>query len=172
LCGNIIIGIDDKAALGSADQLGERKRMSSDQIHFIDYEFAMHCPAAFDIANHFSEWCGFHCDYESLPSRLVRKRFIDRYLLSYMQHANITSPGFASLANRVATEVDLFRGIPGLWWGIHGLVSVLESKVDFDWIPYTDKRLAEYWGWKAEVDGSRLQKGEEMTLREKMWARD
>lgn len=111
---------------------------------------------------------GWLCDYNMLPGRV---KFIDKYLANYMQHANITLPDFASAASKAAYEVNMFRGIPGLWWGIHGFVSVLESKIDFDWIPYANKRLAEYWGWKAEVEGLRDRNGEEVTLREKMWVK-
>jgi len=126
----------------------------------------MYCPAAFDIANHFSEWGGFDCDYTMLPSRAVRREFINRYLSSYREHANIILVDFASVANELAVEVDRFRGIPGLWWAIHGFVSVLESKVDFDWIPYANKRLAEYRAWKAGEDGSQLENWGEVPLRE------
>jgi ethanolamine kinase len=31
-------------------------------VAFIDYEYAVTCPAAFDIANHFAEWGGYECD--------------------------------------------------------------------------------------------------------------
>lgn len=166
LCGNIII------AKQADDKPGEELRITPDQIRFIDYEFAMSCPAAFDIANHFSEWCGFDCDYNLLPGRAVRERFIAQYLASYRRHANIGTPDFETAVTALSREVDRFRGIPGLWWAIHGFVSVLESKVKFDWIPYANKRLAEYRAWKAEFEGSRVEKGGEMALREELWARE
>lgn len=89
-----------------------------------------------------------------------------------MHHANMLTTDFPLAASRLAAKVDSFRGIPGLWWAIHGFVSVLESKVEFDWIPYANKRMAEYWDWKSAADGSRFKKEEEVTWREKMWARE
>ncbi|CAG8971144.1 hypothetical protein HYALB_00010119 [Hymenoscyphus albidus] len=38
-------------------------------VSFIDYEHSTFAPPAFELANHFSEWAGFACNYESLPSR-------------------------------------------------------------------------------------------------------
>lgn len=63
-------------------------------ISFIGYEFAMACPAAFDIANHFSEWAGSEGDYTLLPTRAVRHAFIEQYLHS----CNIKSRSFWSLS--------------------------------------------------------------------------
>lgn len=48
----------------------------------IDYEYASACPAAFDLANHFSEWGGTDCDYNMLPPRSTRRAFIEEYLQS------------------------------------------------------------------------------------------
>ncbi|KAI1123700.1 ethanolamine kinase [Nemania abortiva] len=170
LCGNIIITKE-----GQADQDGansQERRITPVQVHFIDYEFAMLCPAAFDIANHFSEWGGFDCDYEKLPRRAIRKKFIDQYLASYVEHAGISLPNFQEAAEKLTADVDQYRGIPGLWWGIHGLVSVLSSKIEFDWIGYSNKRLAEYRGWKAKEEGFSLIGGEKATSREESWARE
>lgn len=35
-------------------------------VNFIDYEYAIPSPAAFDIANHFAEWGGYDCDYNMM----------------------------------------------------------------------------------------------------------
>lgn len=51
-------------------------------INFIGYEYAMFCSASFDIANHLSEWAGFECDYTLLPTRAVRRAFIEQYFHS------------------------------------------------------------------------------------------
>lgn len=59
LCGNILILSNDKPRIDRPDTPQERNRISPTEVRFIDFEFAMHCPAAFDIANHFSEWGGF-----------------------------------------------------------------------------------------------------------------
>ncbi|KAK0709852.1 kinase-like domain-containing protein [Lasiosphaeria miniovina] len=173
LSGNILIAsaADSKEA-EPGEAAAAASRITPDRIRIIDYECAMYCPAAFDIANHFSEWGGFACDYTTLPGRTVRREFIGRYLSSYGEHAGIITADLELAVSELAAAVDRFRGLPGLLWAVHAFVSVLESKVDFDWIPYASKRLAEYRAWKAHEDGVQLESGGEVSLRERMWARE
>jgi len=69
-------------------------------------------------------------------------------------------------------EVDLFRGLPGFYWGIWALIQAVISEIDFDYASYAETRLGEFWAWKGEVDGSRQASGIEQPLRERRWARD
>jgi len=46
-------------------------------------------------------------------------------------------------------EVDRFRGIPGLYWGIWALIQATISQIDFDYAAYAPIRLKEYWDWRA-----------------------
>ncbi|CAK7220807.1 hypothetical protein SCUCBS95973_004281 [Sporothrix curviconia] len=50
------------------------------EVTFIDYEYAVPSPAAFDIANHFAEWGGFDCDMSVLPTVSQRRAFIGEYV--------------------------------------------------------------------------------------------
>ena len=158
---------------------------------FIDYEYATLCPAAFDIANHFAEWGGFSCDYSVLPTRSQRHAFIEEYLSNFSRHSpgsnveetdgsddseqtNVSGQpldceGIEALESRLFKEVDLFRGIPGLYWGVWALIQAEISQIDFDYGSYAETRLSEYWAWRVERDGSR--EGE-MPLRERRWAEE
>jgi len=69
-------------------------------------------------------------------------------------------------------EVDAFRGMPGLYWGIWALIQATISEIDFDYASYAEVRLAEYWSWKAETDGTRERNGQEMSVREKRLAQE
>lgn len=144
---------------------------------FIDYEYATPCPAAFDLANHFAEWGGFSCDYSVLPTRSVRRTFLHEYLDSYKLHTTPTSSPCASarlengekesglppgeeqaqapeetgnqeLEQRLFDDVDRFRGIPGLYWGVWALIQKTISQIDFDYGSYAEVRLGEYWAWR------------------------
>ena len=141
----------------------------STTVRFIDYEYATACPAAFDIANHFAEWGGYDCDYTMLPSRSVRKSFVEEYLRTLP-----TEPRIASLKGDVAetmlNQIDDFRGIPGLYWGIWALIQATISQIDFDYASYAEVRLGEYLAWRGETDGIRKAEGREMPLRERCWA--
>lgn len=159
---------------------------------FIDYEYATPCPAAFDIANHFAEWGGLSCDYSVLPTRSQRRAFIEEYLADYSRHSLGTKleetdgsddsdrtntstrsskreEGIEVSESKLFDEVDLFRGIPGLYWGVWALIQAEISQIDFDYGSYAEVRLGEYWAWRAEQDGSR--EGEKPP-RERRWAEE
>ncbi|KAH8905578.1 kinase-like protein [Coniochaeta sp. PMI_546] len=145
-------------------------------VTFIDYEYATPSPAAFDIANHFAEWGGFDCDFNVLPTRSQRRDFIAEYVRSYFDLLPAASGGKAvdveAEVEKVFKEVDIFRGVPGFYWGIWALIQATISTIDFDYASYAETRLGEYWAWKAEADGSRAASGKEMPLRERRWAQE
>ncbi|KAJ5135733.1 uncharacterized protein N7515_005011 [Penicillium bovifimosum] len=139
-------------------------------VNFIDYEYAVPAPAAFDISNHLAEWGGYDCDYTMMPTKSVRRQFLTEYTKSYCQHRGLDASSQAEIVDRLYEDVDRFRGIPGLYWGVWALIQAQISQIDFDYASYAETRLGEYYAWKREVDGSRKQAGEEMPLREARWA--
>lgn len=141
-----------------------------DTVAFIDYEYATPAPAAFDIANHFAEWGGFNCDFSVLPTRSVRRQFIEEYLNSYTSYTKLSPE--VDYVSRLFEEVDMFRGTPGLYWGIWALIQATISQIDFDYASYAEVRLGEYWAWRAEESGCRKRDGKEMPLRERRWAEE
>ena len=190
---------DDGLVLGHCDLLSGNVIIRSHDdktdgvvtpVSFIDYEYTTPVPAAFDIANHFSEWGGFACDYSVLPTRSQRCAFITEYLRSYAEVAdqasfprlsdtastvkNLTTSeaGLRVYARQLYQDVDEFRGLPGFYWGIWALIQATISQIDFDYASYAELRLAEYFDWRAEQDGSRASRGEVMPLRERRWAQE
>jgi ethanolamine kinase len=57
------------------------------KVNFIDYEYCMPAPPAFELAYHFSEWAGFDCDYQFIPTKFQRQTFIERYVFAFHEHA-------------------------------------------------------------------------------------
>lgn len=129
----------------------------------------MTCPAAFDICNHFAEWGGYDCDYSMLPSTSIRHQFLKDYLTSYNAHSAKPLPE-ASALEFLESEVDRYRGMPGLYWGIWALIQAQISLIDFDYASYAEVRLGEYSAWRNEVTGHRAAQKEDMPLRERRWA--
>jgi ethanolamine kinase len=123
---------------------------------------------AFDIANHFAEWVGYNCDYAAIPTRPQRLAFVREYISSYAKLSGETMDE-EEATGRLMEEVDVFRGVPGFFWGIWSLIQATISHIDFDYASYAEERLGEYWAFKAEDDGSRAASGKEMPLREKRW---
>ena len=137
-------------------------------VSFIDYEYATPCPAAFDIANHFSEFGGFDCDYNMLPTKSIRRQFLADYLESFQAHSDKPLPD--NMLDALYDEVDRYRGMPGFYWGVWALIQATISEIDFDYASYAEVRLGEYYAWRAEESGNRIQSNAQIPLREKRWA--
>ncbi|KAF2151227.1 putative choline/ethanolamine kinase [Myriangium duriaei CBS 260.36] len=147
---------------------------SNSKVHFIDYEYSTPAPAAFDIANHFAEWAGMNCDYNAIPTTSTRRDFVESYVKSYFKHSDRPSE---SLSPEVAVDqlcslVDLYRGVPGFYWGVWALIQAQISHIDFDYASYAEERFGEYYAWKAELDGSRVAQRKDLPLRERRWTQD
>lgn len=93
-------------------------------------------------------------------------------MLPAEQRKNTGDYDEAAEIQKLMDEVDVFRGLPGFYWGIWALIQATISEIDFDYASYAEVRLGEYWAWTAEVDGSRQKKGEELPLRERRWAEE
>ncbi|KAK4450916.1 kinase-like domain-containing protein [Podospora aff. communis PSN243] len=164
----------DPLVLGHGDLLSgniiiieEEGQVSDDEaatVRFIDYEHVTYCPRAFELANHFSEWAGFECDYSRVPTRTTRRGFIRAYLEAYP----------SLLPGLWLRTVDTFRGIPGFYWGLCALIQAEASTgtIDFDYSGYAEKRLAEYQAWRRATEGGATFEGmgRDLPLREKAWA--
>ncbi len=154
---------------------GPATEMADDQdvarkVQFIDFEYSVPCPPAFDLANHFSEWAGYDCDYNMLPTQTTRRGFIERYLEYYTRHETELGKSRNLSVRQLCYEVDRYRGMPGLFWGAFALIQQEVSEVSFEWQLFADQKLAEFWAWRRETDSSREQAGEEMPLRERRWS--
>lgn len=85
-------------------------------VNFIDYEYAVPAPAAFDISNHLAEWGGYDCDYTMMPTKSVRRSFLTEYTSSYCETSGLDAASQAEIVDRLYEDVDRFRGMPGLYW--------------------------------------------------------
>ncbi|KAJ5620484.1 Choline/ethanolamine kinase [Penicillium lagena] len=164
LCANVIVLPNDSGSPPAEDD--------KTPVNFIDYEYAVPAPAAFDIANHLAEWIGYDCDYNMIPTKSVRREFLTEYTKSYCQHRGLGASSQPEILERLYEDVDRFRGIPGFYWGVWAFIQAQISQIDFDYASYAESRLGEYYAWKREIDGSRHRAGEEMPLREKRWAQE
>ena len=148
---------------------GITETSKEEAVSFIDYEYAVPCPAAFDIANHFAEWAGYDLDYDRIPTRSVRREFLKEYLASFASHSSQTLD--PSMLDRLDEDIDRYRGMPGFYWGVWALIQATISKIDFDYAGYAEDRLGEYWAWREEMEGTR-EKSKKTPLREKRWAQE
>lgn len=90
-------------------------KSDTELVSFIDYEYAVAAPAAYDLANHFAEWAGYDLDYARIPTQSVRRGFIQEYIKSYCHHTGLEDDQ-EELVEKLYNDVDRFRGIPGFSW--------------------------------------------------------
>lgn len=164
LSGNVIV--QASSAQSSPISLPSDASEGPCTVSFIDYEYSTAAPAVFDISNHFAEWAGFDCDYNGIPTRPQRLDFLERYLQSYNTHRK--RQGEHGELKKLFSDVDLYRGMPGFYWGIWALIQATISHIDFDYASYAEIRLGEYWAWKADFEGKKPAP-DQLPLRERRW---
>ncbi|KAG7888006.1 hypothetical protein KL936_004024 [Ogataea polymorpha] len=84
LSGNVIISEDLSQKLETGLTASEMEYyMQHNPISFIDYEYMVKAPRAFDISNHFMEWQGFNCERHRIPKAETsnQRHFADRFRL-------------------------------------------------------------------------------------------
>lgn len=141
LSGNVIIPTDFK--------FEERPLtpISDNPIKFIDYEYMLPAPRAFDIANHMAEWQGFQCDRSAIPTPSAENPVMVKWVRSYLNDPHASDSEVQGLID----EIALFYGMPGFYWGIWAMIQSEISQIDFDYADYGRMRLQEYWDWKREM---------------------
>ena len=100
-------------------------------VKFIDFEYAGWNPAAYDIANHLCEDITLSAE----PSKLPNPKRIHDFVSVYNQHAD----------QKVRPE-DVQKYLPfvNLLWSIWARIQALSSHIDFDYVSYSQKRLQMY----------------------------
>jgi ethanolamine kinase len=113
-----------------------------------------------------------------VPTKSQRRDFLRHYVTSFYDNVICENENLAveidlrAAIDQLYEQVDNFRGVPGFYWGVWSLIQATISNIDFDYASYAEIRLGEYWAWKAEADGSRAAKGEDMSVRERRWAEE
>ncbi|TMS37187.1 hypothetical protein L596_004166 [Steinernema carpocapsae] len=118
----------------------------TNDLNFIDYEYAGPNYQLFDIANHFNEYAGVDdADYSRLPSVEDQKTFLNLYLKEFHE-GNVAD----SDVDELLRLVPLFQAASNHFWAIWSLVQAHNSTIDFDYVGYailrhqmSQKNLAE-----------------------------
>jgi thiamine kinase-like enzyme len=100
LCGNILYH----------ETVSERPP-SSNEITLIDYEYCGYNYLAYDLANHFCEYCGFEYNIDLLPTLDQRKRFLISYVTKWIEN----SEGLSASNSEMKLSLTAIRAIPGEW---------------------------------------------------------
>ncbi|QPG75595.1 hypothetical protein FOA43_002952 [Brettanomyces nanus] len=153
LSGNIIIPTELSDCLHDS-HLGDLvvsnyKSKKINPISFIDYEYMMPGPRAFDISNHFQEWQGFDCDKALIPKPIKTNQLLRNWCSSYLE-VDRDIQDSSKIIDDLILEISLYYGMPGFYWGIWAGIQSTISLIDFDYGKYSGQRLVEYWTWKRQ----------------------
>jgi ethanolamine kinase len=111
-------------------------------IHFIDYEYCSYNYRGFDIGNHFNEFAGLDLKTEQYPTVEQQRQFARSYLSTTSD--SVSEQDVENLVN----EANLFALGSHLLWAAWGLIQASASKIDFDYIGYSRKRMEWYLAQK------------------------
>ena len=106
-------------------------------VRFLDFEYANLGEAAFDIANHFNEYCGFHEGLDRYPSSVEQDAFLSTYL------AHLVPWGEPLTSHELAQSVRNYTPYSHYLWGVWSFRQYCSSPVDFDYLGYCQRRLTE-----------------------------
>ncbi|TID18296.1 Protein kinase-like (PK-like) [Venturia nashicola] len=142
------------------------------KVDFIDYEYCMPAPPAFELAYHFSEWAGFDCEYQFIATKSDRRRFIRSYVEAFHEYAKTTPDTVEKRSDLdsmgmdiekdekyLEKQVDAFRGVPGMYWALWALMQI--HRMGEDYSAFHETKVKECWDWKGEGDGSRKESSQE-----------
>lgn len=138
-----------------------------DQVTFIDFEYSDYNYQAFDIANHFCEFCGVdQFDAQLYPDQEFQLFWLRAYLAKWKE-LNTAVNGDSVASNggvhphddedeelaRLHEVVNKFSLAAHFYWGLWALVQSENSSINFDYVHYAQVRLGEYFKRKWTLFG-------------------
>lgn len=122
-------------------------------VTFIDFEYSDYNYQAFDIANHFCEFCGVDSFQPELyPDIAFQRRWLRNYLAEWhrlrgLAECSVTDDKVVKLQH----AIDVFALAANFYWAIWALVQAANSSIKFDYRGYAKQRLDEYSKRKQEL---------------------
>lgn len=130
-------------------------------IKLIDYEYSSYNYRAFDLANHFCEWCGFECVWDSYPNSETQRRFINIY---YNEYNGKNENENKKIIDQLIQDIKIFELCPNFFWGVWALIQGALSTIDFDYVDYAHKRFERYFVIKNRLINNGTIKNENISL--------
>lgn len=122
-------------------------------VTFIDFEYSDYNYQAFDIANHFCEFCGVDSFQPELyPDTAFQRDWLRNYLTEW--HRLCSLDDFSVTDDQITKlqhAVDVFALAAHFYWAIWALVQAANSSIKFDYRGYAKQRLDEYTKRKHEL---------------------
>ena len=122
-------------------------------IELIDFEYSGYNYRAFDIANHFNEWCGFDLNWDNFPSEDTQKRFLKTYLEAYYDSNKKDEKDLEKEINNMVEDIKWFDLASNFYWGTWALIQAALSSIDFNYCDYGRLRFKRYFEIKKKLLG-------------------
>jgi len=121
------------------------------QVFFVDYEFAGYGNMYFDLANHFCEWSGIDFDFSLYPPKETQISFLEVYFNA--MYPSLDQEEKKCMVQIIWSKVNRFQLMSHLFWGLWGTIMAsqeINSDI-FDYNNYAQKRLNTYYNTKEDV---------------------
>ena len=124
---------------------------STNDVEVIDYEYSAYNYRAFDIVNHFNEWCGFDLNWDNFPNEDTQRRFLKVYFETYYD-----SKEEININEKIETmleDIKWFDLASNFYWGVWSLIQAALSIIDFNYNEYANLRFKRYFVIKNRLLG-------------------
>jgi len=111
--------------------------MENKQLNFIDFEYSMVAPRAFELANYFCEY-GTSLLEPTYPEKNIREKVIETYLKGDGSDNDVEKK--LTISNGLGI-VDGYSVLSHYYWGLWGIIQAKQATIDFDYNDYAKKRL-------------------------------
>ena len=119
-------------------------------VELIDYEYSGYSYRAFDLANHFNEWCGFELVWENFPSEDTQRRFLKEYLKEFYDNKKKESD-LEKEIDKMIEDIKWFDLASNFYWGTWALIQAALSSIDFNYCEYGRLRFKRYFELKNKL---------------------
>ena len=119
-------------------------------VELIDYEYSGYSYRAFDIANHFNEWCGFELIWDNFPNEDTQRRFLKEYLEEFYDGKK-NETELKKEIDKMIEDIKWFDLASNYYWGTWALIQAALSSIDFNYCDYGRLRFKRYFELKKKL---------------------
>jgi ethanolamine kinase len=125
---------------------------SETDVEVIDYEYSGYNYRAFDLVNHFNEWCGFDLNWDNFPNEDTQRRFLKIYFETYYESKK-EEIDINEKINGMLEDIKWFDLASNYYWGVWALIQAALSIIDFNYNEYANLRFKRYFFIKNRLLG-------------------
>ena len=121
-------------------------------VEIIDFEYSAYNYRAFDLVNHFNEWCGFDLNWDIFPNEDTQRRFLKIYFETYYDSKKKEIDINGKIKDMIE-DIKWFDLASNFYWGTWALIQAALSTIDFNYNEYANLRFKRYFVIKNRLLG-------------------